>query len=242
MEVTICDPLSIGGAVLTLGSLAANSAASGQVADARNDALAAERIRQGGLDKEAQALNTASQDRYKDFGGQQEKKGGELADFYKGETAAAVDGAPKAMPASSSNVTVQEQNVQKKKTDAFNNQQADALGGLRAFGDVMGGIGRLQARDASQIGQIGGFKRGSANLLPLDLDAASQAGGGMGTLGDLLGGAGQLGISAGLSGAGSGLFGGGAPTVTGKAVPFASAGTKLPASTSTFGFNPYSVY
>jgi hypothetical protein len=238
----MCDPISIGGAVLTLGSLAANSAASGQVADARNDALAAERIRQQGFDKQSQALNAQSQDRYKDFGGQQDKKAGELADFYKGETASAVEGAPQAMPASSSNVTVREQGVQKGKADAFNNQQADALGGLRSFGDVMGGIGRLQARDASQIGQIGGFKRGSSNLLPLDLDAAQSAAGGLGTLGDILGGAGQLGISAGLGGAGSGLFGGGAPTVTGKALPFAQAGAKVPGGASTFGFNPYSIY
>lgn len=235
----MCDPISIGGAVLTLGSLAANSAASGQVADARNDALNAERIRQRGLQQETDALNAQSQDRYKGFEGQQEKRGGELADFYKGETAAAVDGAPKAMPASSSNVTVQEQGKQQVKSGKFNDQQAGALGDLRSFGDLMGGIGRLQARDASQIGQINGFRRGSSNLLPLDLDAASSAGGGMGTLGDILGAGGQLGLSAGLSGAGSGLFGGAPNPVKNVS---ATAGTKLTGGTSTFGFNPYSIY
>lgn len=241
----MCDPLSIGGALLTVGSLAANSAASGQVADARNDALAAERIRQQGLQQETDALNAQSQDRYKDFSGQQDKKGGELADFYKQESADAVQGAPQALPASSSNVTVQEQGKQGAKSKKFNDQQADALGGLRAFGDVMGGIGRLQARDASQIGQLNGFRRGSSNILPLELDAANSAGSGLGTIGDILGGAGQLGISAGLSGAGTGLFGGGPTPLVSGLGKGAAAGTKLAPSAASFslgGVNPYSIY
>lgn len=241
----MCDPLSIAGAVATVGSLVANTAASGQVADARNDALAAERIRQQGFQHETDALNAQSQDRYKGFEGQQDKRGGELADFYKGETSGAVAGAPQAMPASSSNVTVQEQGKQQAKSGKFNDQQAGALGDLRSFGDLMGGIGRLQSRDASQIGQVNGFRRGSSNLLPLDLDAASSAGSGLGMLGDILGAGGQLGLSAGLGGAGKGLFGGGAPLVTGKSIPFASAGAKLAQGAGGFslgGVNPYSIY
>ncbi|AAL44650.1 hypothetical protein EN41_19925 [Agrobacterium tumefaciens] len=61
-----------------------------------------------------------------------------------------------------------------------------ALGRLRAFGDVLGENSRLQARDASQIGQIGGFKRGSSNVMAYELDAANQKGNGLKLFGDAL--------------------------------------------------------
>ena len=91
----------------------------------------------------------------------------------------------------------------------YTDKQGAALGNLRAFGDLLGSIGRLQARDAGQIGQIGGFKRGSSNATSLELDAASHKGDGLKLFGDVLGGLGTLGMSAGLSGKTlSGLFGG----------------------------------
>jgi len=85
-----------------------------------------------------------------------------------------------------------------------------ALARLRSFGDVLGSIGRLNARDAGVLQQISGFKMGSNNALPYELDAAQQQGSGLRLLGDVLGGAGQIAVGAGLQGAPAGT----ASTVT----------------------------
>lgn len=239
----MCDPLSIAGVVATVGSLAANSAASSSVASARNDALAAERIRQKGMDEKTAALNAGAQDRYKGFQGQQDAKGAQLGDYFGGQTAAVQAGTPAALPASSSNVTVQEQGKQGAKADAFNAQQGDALGNLRAFGDVIGETGRQTGRDAQTIGQIGTDKRISAGILPYELEHANSAGGDMAMLGDILGGVGQVATTAGLGGAK--LFGGGPTPLVGGLKSSAAAGTKLTPSIANFslgGVNPYSIY
>jgi hypothetical protein len=81
----LCDPVTIAGAVLSGASIAANSAASSKVASARRDAMSAERIRQQGYQHETDALNATSQDRYKDFGGQQEQKAKSLGDFFNAQ-------------------------------------------------------------------------------------------------------------------------------------------------------------
>lgn len=107
-----------------------------------------------------------------------------------------------AIPTSTSNVTVQEEAKQRAGASAFTNSQGQKLGNLRAFGDVLGTIGRGQARDAMTIGQIGGFKRGSASILPHELEEANSAGAGMKFFGAVLGGAGSLATSAGINGFG----------------------------------------
>lgn len=198
----MCDPLTIAGIALTAGSTVANSIASNKAAKARDQALAAERIRQQGYDQEAAALNTQSQDRYQDFEGQQEAKSGELGDYFK-EQQIEANNAPVAgefVPASTSSVVNQEETKQRGKARDFSNAQGEALGNLRSFGDLLGGISRMQARDASQIGTIGGFKRGSASVNPLELDAASHAGDGAKLFGDILGLGGSVSLGAGLSG------------------------------------------
>jgi hypothetical protein len=210
----MCTPLAIAGVALSAGSAVANAAAASKAASARNDALAAERIRQQGYDRETDALNLQSQDRYKDFEGQQDEKAATLGDYFAGQQTTEPTPAA-ALPTSQSTVTVQEEGKQRGIARDFTDKAGQALGDLRAFGDLLGGIGRLQARDASQIGQIGGFKRGSSNVLPIELDAASQQGGGLRTLGDILGGVGSAATSFGLGGGSlSGLFGGGGSTVT----------------------------
>lgn len=199
----MCDPITIAGIALTGASTVANSIGQRKVDRARDDALAAERIRQSGLDKEADALNTQSQDRYENFDDQEAARSTQLGDYFQGQsdTPDAANAAA-AMPTSTSNVTIQEEAKQRAKASAFTDEQGTRLGDLRAFGDVLGSIGRNQARDAMSIGQIGGFKRGSASILPNELDAANSAGAGARFLGDVLGGAGSIATSAGVSGFG----------------------------------------
>lgn len=205
----MCDPLTIAGIALSAGSVVANNVAAGQAQKARNDALAAERIRQHGLQQEAAALNTQSQDRYQNFTGKQEQRGQELGDYFAGQKAAqgtanaqaAQDMANSTMPATGSNLVVAEEGKQRQNASNFTNAQGEALGNLRSFGDLLGDTSRAQARDASLIGQLGGFMKGSSGVLPYELEAASQKGSGAAQIGQLLGLGGQVGLSAGLGGA-----------------------------------------
>lgn len=198
----MCDPLTIAGAALTAGSTVANAVGARSAAKARDNALAAERIRQGALDQEAQALNAKSQDRFEDFEGQRETKTEALGDYFANaapETGAANAAAGTATPTSTNSVVTREMAKQSGKAKQFTDQQAGSLASLRAFGDVLGDASRLQARDAGLVGQIGGFKRGSSNIMPLELDAAAQKGAGARFLGDLLGGFGGIALNAGLT-------------------------------------------
>lgn len=191
------------GLLATGGGYVANTVGANAAANAREDALTAERIRQQALDQQARAVNANSQDRYKDFEGKQEEKAKTLGDYFAPppEAGPANAAAATAGPTSSNSIVTREMAKQSGKAKAFTDQQGAALGDLRSFGDLLGENSRLQARDAGQIGQIGGFKRGSSNILPLELDAAAQEGAGARMLGDILGLAGSIGINAGLSGA-----------------------------------------
>lgn len=201
----MCDPLTIAGIALTAGSTVANTIGANRARAARDDALAAERIRQRGFDQESQALNAESQDRYLDFEGQREGKATELGEFFADqriETADANQAATEGtvLPPSSSNLTIREEGKQRGTARAFADQQGEALGELRSFGDLLSDIGRDQARDASLISQIGGFKRGSSGVLPLELEEASQAGNKFKLFGDILGLGGSIAVGKGLSG------------------------------------------
>lgn len=205
----MCDPITIAGVALTAGSVAANSYAQSQVQKARDDALAAERIRQRGYDRETDALNAQSRKRYDNFGDQQGDRGAALGDYFQEQKAAtgtaneqaAAEMAASQLPTSSSNITVANEAKERGQATDYTNAQGQALGNLRAFGDLMGDIGRSQARDASLIGQINGFKQGSSAVLPYELEAANSKGSGAKLFGDLLGLGGSVGISAGLGGA-----------------------------------------
>lgn len=195
----MCDPVTIAGIALTGLSTGLNAAAQGQVQKARTESMAAERIRQNALDHQADAINANSQKTYENFGTDQEAKTQKLSEYFTGQTAAPPS-EETALPTSSSNIVVNEQNKQNSAVKAFTDQQGRALGNLRAFGDLLGDNSRLQARDANLIGQIGSFKNGSQGVLPYELEAANQAGNGLKLFADLAGGAGSIATGIGLSG------------------------------------------
>lgn len=221
----MCDPTTLIGLALTAGSTVANTVAASKAANAREDVLAAERIRQTQLDREADALNTQSQDRYEDVGGKQEAKARDLSEFFSGPNTAgeANDAAASVMPSDTADITVREMQKQTGAAQDFTGKQAVSLANLRSFGDMLGDNARMQARDASMIGQIGGFKRGSSGVTPLELDEASQKGAGLKFLGDLLGGAGSLATNYGLTR-------GGATPIFGAKSAATSGGSFAPAS------------
>lgn len=225
----MCDPLTIAGLALTAGSTVANTMANNQAAKARTSALQAERIRQQGLDQEADALNLQSQDRYANVERDQAKKAQELGEYLSAQQTPEPTAA-EALPTTNSNITVQEENKQRGQARERTDQNATALANLRSFGELLGGIGREQARDASLIGQIGGFKRGSVDANNYALDAAAQKGAGLRTLGDVMGGVGSIATGAGLTGGSFGAIGsklGFGPAVSPGAVRAATTGTPV---------------
>jgi hypothetical protein len=216
---------------LTAGSTVANTMAQNKVAKARSQVMSAERERQQKLDVEAQALNTTSQNRYQGFGENMDKRGEELGDYFAQDIPATdATGAPtEIMPKSDSVVTQQEIANQKETAGKYVGQQAKALGTLRSFGDYLGGVSRDQARDAGLIGQIGGFKKGSSEVTPFELEAAGHKGDRLKMLGDVLQFAGSAAMGKGLQGDWGDIVGGTNPvTLGGKAVTRGA----LPATTS----------
>lgn len=196
----MCDPLVIAGLALTAGSAVVNSIAAGEDARARDSVLAAERIRQNQYDQETAALNAQSQDRFVDFEPQMEAKQQSLGDYLETRIADPNAAVPSALPSSSSGVVNQEREKRASEAQDFVDQQSGALAGLRSFGDLLGDISLLQGRDARQIGTVGGFKRGSQNVVPLELNQAAKAGDDMRLFADILGGVGSVATGYGIGG------------------------------------------
>ena len=172
---------------LSAGSALANSAANNAVSGARNKVFGDERTRQNALDAEIGALNTGARARYAGFGGQMADTGVGLGDYLKTR----VTDAPGMMPGGD-NLVASELAKARAGAQAFTDQQSGARADMRSFGDLLGQISRGQSRDIGQIAQLGGFKRGSAGIVPVELDQASHAGDNMKLLADLLGGAANI--------------------------------------------------
>lgn len=178
--------------------------AESSVQKARSGAMAAERIRQTALDQQAAALNDQSRQSYENMQSQQDEKAKSLGDYFgqqNGAPPAPAAGAPaEADPMAAGNVVIAaERAKQLGKAAAFSDQQPDALGELRSFGDILGAKSREQARNAGYIQQIGSFKQGSSSVLPLELEAANEKGGTAKLFGDLLGAGGSFLTKAGVS-------------------------------------------
>lgn len=176
-------------ALFTAGSVAANAIGAGRQSAAVAQTLQAERERQARLDAEARAITEASRARYDNMGGQTEARAASLSDLYA-DTAAEADANPTrpiaSAPPTSSNIVASAEAAEGERVAANAADERGRLARMRAFGDVMGGIGFSQARAGGQIGQIGGFMRGSQNVMPLEMNGAQSRGAGFRMLGDLL--------------------------------------------------------
>ena len=214
-------------ALFTGGSIAANTMAANRQARAQADTMAAERRRQRGFDREADAANLRARSQYEDFEPQREERSSNLAEMFSG-IRDEEPMAPIAPPApTSDNVVASRNERSQQQARDFTDQRADALGNLRGFGDLMGDMQRGQGREAQQIDMIRGLRRGSQGVLPMEMQAAEQKGGGLRLLGDILGGLGSMATGHALYADGAsplaGIFGGGGPGMT--------TGTPLTSST-----------
>lgn len=240
----MCDPITLTSIALTGAGAASNYAALGDVAAARSGVLSAERGRQAALNAEGDKVNAQSLDRFTDFGTKKDARATQLSDYFKQPDGTTPTAPPAVMPTSNSTLVNNEVANKSGIAKAWTNQQGDALGKMRSFGDVLAEDNRGLARDSGSIAQLSGFKKGSADATAYELDNANNAGNGLAFLGNILGGLGKVGLSAGLSGGSSkiaSMFGPGNP------IQLASAGA--PGTVGSFGtnftgtgVNPFQIY
>jgi hypothetical protein len=187
-------------AALTAGSVGANYMGARQADRARADVLRAERIRQKGYDKEAMALNAAAQDRYADVEKKQGEKASDLEAMY---LEGADEVASPNLPATNSAITISESEKKSGEARAETDDRAKRRADLVSFGDLFGDIGRATGRDAGNLAMIRGFQQGSQAPLAAELDAATYAGQGWRTAGDVMAAGAAIATPFALSGAGT---------------------------------------
>lgn len=173
-------------ALFTGGSLIANSIGAGQQSRAIADVLRQNRSRQAALDEESFALAEGARGRYEDIDAQTEGRAGDLGDMYRDVQEQAPTRPMSAAPMSDSNIVMDAEAAKTGEVAANTADERGRLARMRSLGDVMGGIGFDQFRDQQSLGQLGGFKRGWSNVMPLQLEGAQGRGSGFRMLGDLL--------------------------------------------------------
>lgn len=231
----MCNPLAIGLA-LTAAGTAASAAGQKRAQKAMDGAREAERIRQKGFEDRSVAVSDASiagaekanQDQFEAGALAKRKADAEAA---TAEVRAPIEVAGQNLAGDqSANVLIDtERAAQGSRALNFANQQGGAKAKILSFSDLNFNNAINNARALQDQNLIANAAKGSAALLPGDLEAASRKGQNLRTLGTLLQAAGTItGI-----GAGAGWWGGAAPAATGTIGTAAGAeGAKLMGTTS----------
>lgn len=223
----MCNPLAIGAVLATAVGTGLQVRAQRQREEDMNRAQRRETERQDSLYNESKTLLDQSREEYS-----RERVDADMATAAadrQSQYAAADRNAPRAneaLPGSSpagGNVVVLEAFRQAAADAAARaEQQGAARADLASFGDFMGDAAISTGRRSGDIGMLGSFSRGSANVLPLELNRIATRRRGAATAGNLLtsfgaammggaGGGAAVGGASGLggvSGIGAGLAGG----------------------------------
>jgi len=199
----MCDPLTIAGAALTLGSTFLSSRAAKQQADARNKASQAELARQEGFKKQAADAFNASVGQFSRGAQdkqiqviQDERNQGfqdvlDNADFGVSDLPLS-ESAPKIVGSSAA--------TQLSDTLAKGRERARALANLGAFSESNFLNNIALGRTDQDLARFGSFSAGSQNLLPGELDVANRQGSGLAAGADILGALGTVASTAGAFG------------------------------------------
>lgn len=182
----MCDPVSAISAAALAAGTGAQIMGQNQARKAQRGVVAAERGRQQGYqERQAAAVDTATQ------GASRPAVEAATAERTAARAADLREAAPQQtgyLPGQSAGPQIVRDEVDRQRgiVSAFTNQQGDARAALGGFGDAVFRANTGIGRAAQDVGVQGGFARGSAGLLPLDLNAASYKGQGLRTAGDLL--------------------------------------------------------
>lgn len=194
----MCEPVSISLGLMAAGS-AAQAAGARRAAKAMEGARLAESLRQKGFQAQADAITNDSLNK---SGREATDKG--MAEAEASRTAAsdaAVADVRKPVEATGANlagdqtanqVMATEGDLAAAKNLGFATQQGRAKANLLSFNDVTFQNAINNIRAGQQLNTVGNFMRGSSNVLPVELEAASRKGEGLKTLGTVLNTAGTV--------------------------------------------------
>lgn len=225
----MCDPISASLALAAAGT-ATQAAGQRKAQKAMSGAREAERIRQKGHQDASNAVLEKS------MGGAdksaQDATEAEALAARKAASDAAVADVRAPLEATGENlagdqtanaVIEAEQAAQAAKSLGYAGQQGGAKAKLLSFNDLNFANAINNARAAQEQARIANFAKGSADILPIELEAASRKGQGLQTLGSALSAAGMI---TGM-GAGAGWWGG-ADKAAGLAPGFNATGASVP--------------
>lgn len=225
----MCTPVAFALALTAAGS-AAQAAGARRAAKAMEGARLAESIRQKGFQDQATQVSDESLNK----SGRKATEAGikEAGEARAADAAAATAEVRKPIEATGENlagdqtankVMATEGDIQAAKNLGYAGQQGAAKANLLSFNDVTFQNAINNMRAGQQLGTIGNFMRGSAGVLPVELEAASRRGDNLKTLGTVLSTAGSV---VGM-GAGAGWWDK-APEVAGTTAAAAPAVTAAP--------------
>ncbi|MBL26156.1 MAG: hypothetical protein CMM50_01200 [Rhodospirillaceae bacterium] len=191
----MCDPISIGSALLTVAGSAAQAAGARKAEKARDQAIAAERMRQDEFGRQSEiqfgdALEEHTRDR------QDEKMGDAMQRRQQAfERVNARRPSAERTPGSSRAPAViqSEAKSQNARADRRSGAEASAQASLGSWADLLLSGAQARQRAGDQVNAINSFRRGSLDVLPLEVQAAGRRGRGLWNLGELLVSGGELG-------------------------------------------------
>jgi hypothetical protein len=229
----MCYPVAIALALTAAGS-AAQAAGARRAAKAMAGARTAESIRQKGFQDQAdsvvaESLNKSGKDATDVGMKEAAAKRAADADAAVGEVRAPVEavGENIAGDQSINQVMATEEDVARNKNLGYATQQGRAKADLLSFNDITFQNAINNIRAGQQLNTVGNFMRGSSNVLPIELEAASRKGDNLKTLGTVLSTAGSVvGMGAGAGWWDPKTVADTAGTVA-SAAPVAAGGTKL---------------
>ena len=194
----MCTPVAIALAMTAAGS-AAQAAGARRAAKAMEGARLAESIRQKGFQDQATKISDQSLSKSGRASTEADMKANEAK--RAADAAAATAEVRKPIEATGENlagdqtanrVMATEGEAQAARNLGYAGQQGSAKANLLSFNDVTFQNAINNMRAGQQLGTIGNFMRGSAGVLPIELEAASRRGDNLKTLGTVLSTAGSV--------------------------------------------------
>jgi hypothetical protein len=189
----MCDPMSIAAAALTVAGTGAQAIGSSKASRAQSNVAAAETARQERFRREQAALFEQSQ-----AGQTREAQDQKLNEATERRTnalqGAVTQGSAADVPLAGNEASVVADTISRRLAGSAQTARDEGgrLGALGAFKDLNFGNAISLGRSGQQQGMLGGFSRGSADLVPMEMDIAGQRGQGWQSFGRLLSGVGSL--------------------------------------------------
>ena len=189
----MCDPISIAGAALTVGSTLLSQQAASKVQKARNSASSGEAARQEKFRRQQAAAFDATSEGFtrkrQDEGintaaiAREESIGGNLKGFDPGD-----------IPTTGSAPKIVQENLAKELNRSLGEGKdfAKRLARFGAVGENQFGNQVTLGRGAQDQARLGGFSAGSSRVLPLEFQVANQKGSGLRTAAGIAGGLGSV--------------------------------------------------